>query len=78
MEIKMSGIKYQLDQSTEETLSISVDYATYDNGQSFNATVILKSELLEEGAVLDDLSKRDCDRLARLQLLDWVKVNTTL
>lgn len=78
MEIKMSGIKYQLDQSTEETLSISVDYATYDNGQSFNATVILKPELLEEGAVLDDLSKRDCDRLARLQLLDWVKVNTTL
>lgn len=78
MEIKMSGIKYQLDQSTEETLSISVDYATYDNGQSFNATVILKPELLEEGAVLDDLSKRDCDRLARLELLDWVKVNTTL
>lgn len=74
MEIKMSGIKYQLDQETETTLSVSVDYSTYDNGESFNSTVLLTPNQLAEGTTLDDLSKKDFDRLARTKMSEWVAV----
>lgn len=72
MEIKMTGLTYQIDEQTGETKTIEVKYQKYEGSNQFNAQVTITPTDLEEGVKLDDLSRPQFDPIARQKMVAWL------
>ena len=72
MEIKMTGLAYQIDEQTGEVNSVEVKYQKYEGSNQFNAQVSILLSDLEEGQTFDDLSRPQFDPIARQKIAAWL------
>ena len=72
MEIKMTGLVYQIDEQTGEVKSVEVKYQKYEGDNQFNAQVSILLSDLEEGKMFDDLSRPQFDPIARQKIVAWL------
>ncbi|GGI64749.1 hypothetical protein ACFQOY_13620 [Enterococcus alcedinis] len=74
MEIKMTGLTYQIDEQTGEVKTVEVKYQKYEGGNQFNTQVVVSPSDLDEGQTLDDLRRTDFDPIARQKMVSWLTV----
>lgn len=73
MIIKVNSIKYSGFDDNGNTTQVTVGYNSYDNsGNMFSANVILNNSDLTDGTTLDDLTRKQFDKLARQKIVNWV------
>jgi len=75
--ISMNDLKFSFDDQGNTT-QISVSYNTFNEGERFNAQVILTNDYVQsanENLTLDNMSKTQCDNLARRRLREWLNVD---
>lgn len=76
MDIKVTNINYRIDDEGNTT-EIGTTFSGYSGGQSVNANMTLATADLDEGASLDDLTRKQIETLGRKKLADAVSVATT-
>ena len=73
LEVKVSSIAYNLDQTSSETTSVAVAFQGYNgNRETLNLSVNLTPEDMDEGTGLDDLSRKQIETLARKKGADYI------
>lgn len=76
MDIKLTNINYRIDDEGNTT-EIGTTFSGYSGGQSVNANMTLVTADLDEGASLDDLTRKQIEAAGRKKLADVVAVATT-
>lgn len=70
MKIKITGVQYRFDENGD-TEKVLVNYATYDGENQLTCQAEILAEDLEEGQTLDDLAKKEFDKVARNKIAGW-------
>jgi len=73
----MNDLKFSFDDQGNTT-QISVSYNTFNEGERFNAQVILTEDYVKsanDNLTLDNMNKEQCDNLARRRLREWLNVD---
>lgn len=76
MDIKLTNINYRINDEGNTT-EIGTTFSGYSGGQSVNANMTLATADLDEGASLDDLTRKQIEAAGRKKLADVVAVSTT-
>lgn len=77
MNIKLQKIALSFDDQGNTT-AVTVSYSNYDNnGDQFNAAVVIKNNDLTSGTTLDDLNRKEFDKLAREKMVKWLQPQQT-
>lgn len=64
--IRLTSIQYQFDNSTAKTDSITCNFSvTSDRNEYLNGNVTLLAKDLEESTILDDLTRKQIETLAK-------------
>jgi len=74
--ISMNDLKFSFDDQGNTT-QITVSYNTFNEGERFNAQVILTNDYVQsanENLTLDNMSKTQCDNIARRRIREWINV----
>lgn len=71
MKIPMSKITYQLD-GEGVARSIVVEYSTFDMNNNLTSKVEILPDHLSEGQIIDEVSRKDADALARNIINNWL------
>jgi len=73
----MNNLQYAFNDQGETT-EITVSFNTFNEGERFNGQVILTEDYVKsanENLTLDNMSKTQCDNLARRRLKEWLNVD---
>lgn len=74
--IAMNNLQYGFNDQGETT-EITVSYNTYNEGERFNAQVILTSDYVQSAngnLTLDKMNKEQSDNFARRKLREWINI----
>lgn len=73
LEIKVTSIAYNLDQTSSATTDVLVALQGYGaTRESANLSVAITADDLTDGATLDDLSRKDIEVLARKKAAEYI------
>ena len=77
MNIRMNNMQRSYDDNWD-TVSIEANFSSYDNGQTFNATVVLTNDDLKNGQTLDSLNPKEVNDLAKAKIVSWLEPTSTI